>query len=122
MAEWSAVQLTAIAENSDLFVSPFREDGTIYGTPTQTRALVVEGSVYVRPPTGRNLAGFSLMTQGTSRVRVAGQYYDVIFEAAGDENEAAIDAAYEAKYRGSSAVPIMQGAGPKSASVRISPR
>lgn len=31
MAEWSAVQLTAIAENSDLFVSPFREDGTIYG-------------------------------------------------------------------------------------------
>ena len=33
MAEWSAVQLTAIAENSDLFVSPFREDGTIYGTP-----------------------------------------------------------------------------------------
>lgn len=62
------------------------------------------------------------MTQGTGRVRVAGQYYDVIFEAAGDENEAAIDAAYEAKYRGSSAVPIMQGAGPKSASVRISPR
>lgn len=62
------------------------------------------------------------MTQGTGRVRVAGQYYDVIFEAAGEENEAAIDAAYEAKYRGSSAVPIMQSAGPKSASVRISPR
>ena len=52
MAEWSAVQLTAIAENSDLFVSPFREDGTIYGTPTQTRALVVEGSVYVRAANG----------------------------------------------------------------------
>ena len=33
-----------------------------------------------------------------------------------------IDAAYEKKYPGSSAVPIMQGAGPKSASVRISPR
>ncbi len=33
-----------------------------------------------------------------------------------------IDAAYEAKYSGSSAVPIIQGDGPKSATVRISPR
>lgn len=123
MAEWSADQLTAIAENSDLFVSPFREDGTTYGTPTQTWALVVEGRVYVRAANGQQSRWFqSAMTQGAGRVRVAGQYYDVIFEAAGDENEAAIDAAYEAKYPGSSAVPIMQGAGPKSASVRISPR
>ena len=52
----------------------------------------------------------SAMTQGAGRVRVAGQSYDVVFEAAGDENEAAIDAAYEAKYAGGSAVPIMQGA------------
>jgi hypothetical protein len=46
----------------------------------------------------------------------------VTFEAAGDENEAAIDAAYESKYPGSPAVLIMQGEGPKSASVRISAR
>lgn len=123
MAEWSADQLTTIAENSDLFVSPFRDDGTTYGTPTQTWALVVEGRVYVRAANGQQSRWFqSAMTQGAGRVRVAGQYHDVIFEAAGDENEAAIDAAYEAKYPGSSAVPIMQGPGPKSASVRISPR
>jgi hypothetical protein len=36
MADWSADQLKAIAENDDLFVSPFREDGVTYGTPTQT--------------------------------------------------------------------------------------
>jgi hypothetical protein len=123
MAEWSADQLTAIAENSDLFVSPFRDDGTTYAPPTQTWALVVEGSVYVRAANGQKSRWFqSAMTQGAGRIRVAGQYYDVIFEAAGDENEVAIDAACEAKYPGSSAVAIMQGAGPKSASVRISPR
>ncbi len=37
MSAWSADDLRAIAENDDLFVSPFREDGTTYGTPTQER-------------------------------------------------------------------------------------
>ena len=32
MADWSADQLKAIAGNDDLFVSPFREDGIMYGT------------------------------------------------------------------------------------------
>jgi Uncharacterized protein conserved in bacteria (DUF2255) len=48
MADWPADQLKAIAENDDLFVSPFREDGVTHGTPTQTWALVVGGNVYVR--------------------------------------------------------------------------
>lgn len=123
MAAWSADQLKAIAENADLFVSPFREDGTTYGTPTQTWALVVDGNVYVRAANGPRSRWYNAaITQGAGRVRVAGQYYDVKFEAASNENEAAIDAAYEAKYPGSSAVPTMQGEGPKSASVRISPR
>jgi len=123
MATWSSDQLTAITENADLFVSPFREDGITYGTPTQTWALVVDGKVYVRAASGQSSRWYqAAITQGAGRVRVAGQDYEVVFEAAGDENEAAIDAAYEAKYPGSSAVPIMQGQGPKSASVGISPR
>lgn len=123
MAEWSADQLLAIAENADLFVSPFREDGTSYGTPTQTWALVVDGTVYVRAANGLESRWYqAAISQGAGRVRVGGRFYDVTFEAAGDQNEAAIDAAYEAKYPGSSAVPIMQGPGPKAAAVRISPR
>jgi hypothetical protein len=123
MATWSSDQLTAITENADLFVSPFREDGITYGTPTQTWALVVDDKVYVRAASGQSSRWYqAAITQGAGRVRVAGQDYEVVFEAAGDENEAAIDAAYEAKYPGSSAVPIMQGQGPKSASVGISPR
>lgn len=123
MPIWSNAELSAIAGNDDLFVSPFREDGTTYGTPTQTWALVVDGKVYVRAANGPSSSWYrAAVAQGAGRVRVAGVDYEVTFEAAGDENEAAIDAAYEAKYPGSSAVPIMQGQGPKSASVRISPR
>jgi hypothetical protein len=44
------------------------------------------------------------------------------FEPGGDEVASVIDAAYQEKYKGSSAVPIMQVAGPTSATVRISPR
>jgi hypothetical protein len=53
---------------------------------------------------------------------VGGTFYEVTFEASGRTDEAAIDAAYEAKYPGSSAVETMQAEGPKSAAVRITPR
>ena len=55
-------------------------------------------------------------------MRAGGKDYEVTFEPAGNETASAIDAAYEEKYTGSSAVPIMQGDGLKSATVRISPR
>jgi hypothetical protein len=123
MTAWTAGQLKAITDNDDLFVAPFCEDGTTYGTPTQTWALVVDGNVYVRAANGTASRWYqAAINQKAGRVRVAGQYYDVTFESAGDENEAAIDAAYEAKYPGSTAVPVMQGEGPKLAAVRISPR
>ena len=123
MTAWSDAELSAIADNSDLFVSPLREDGTTYGTPTQTWALVVDGKVYVRAANGPSSSWYrAAVAQRAGRVRVADVADEVTFEAAGSTDEAAIDAAYEAKYPGSSAVPVMQGDGPKSASVLISPR
>jgi len=123
MAEWSPDQLQRINQNQDLFVSPFREDGTTYGTPTQTWALVVDGKVYVRAANGQASRWYqAAITQKAGRVHVGGTSYEVRFEAAGTDDEAAIDAAYDAKYPRSSAVPIMQGRGPKTASVRIWPR
>lgn len=122
MTAWTQEQLAAIEANQDLFVAPFRDDGTTYGTPTQTWALVVDSKVYVRAANGQDSRWYqAAIAQGAGRIRVAGTFHDVTFEAAGTHDEAAIDAAYEAKYPGSSAVPIMQGAGPKSASVRIWP-
>ncbi|MFD7205870.1 DUF2255 family protein [Streptomyces sp. NPDC059893] len=124
MTSWSPADLRTIAESTDLFVAPFRADGTTNGTPTQTWALVVGGDVYVRAATGRASSWYqAAISQRAGRVRVAGEFHDVVFEpAGGGDLDAAIDAAYEAKYPGSDAVPIMQGDGPKAATVRISPR
>ncbi|WP_459308496.1 hypothetical protein [Arthrobacter sp. HLT1-21] len=47
---------------------------------------------------------------------------DVRFEAAGTDDEAAIEAAYENKYPDSSAAQVMRGPRPKAASFRISQR
>jgi hypothetical protein len=123
MARWSAEQLAKIEENQDLFVSPYRDDGTTYGTPTQTWALVVDDQVYVRAANGQESRWYqAAVTQKAGRVRVGSAFWDVAYEPSGTDDETAIDAAYEAKYPGSSAVPIMQGAGPKAAAVRIWPR
>lgn len=123
MPTWTTDQLDTIASTPDLYVAPFRDDGATYGTDTQTWALVLDGRVYVRAAHGPDSRWYrAAIAQGAGRVRVAGQYWDVTFADAGAEHEAEIDAAYEAKYPGSSAVEIMQGPGPKSAAVVIAPR
>jgi hypothetical protein len=123
MSSWSQEALDVIAETEDLYVSPFREDGTTYGTPTRTWALVVDGAVYVRAANGQQSRWYqAAISQKAGRVRVAGKSHEVTFEPVGSEVDVAIDVAYEEKYPASSAVPIMQGDGPKSATVRISPR
>jgi hypothetical protein len=126
MTAWSTDQLKAIEAHEALYVSPYREDGSTYGTPTETWALVVDGNVYVRAANGKASRWYqAAISQKAGRVHVGGAYYDVTFEDAGSENEALIDAAYEAKYSNATdafAIPIMQGEGPKAASVRIAPR
>lgn len=123
---WSRDQLTLIEETDLFYVAPFREDGTTYGTDTETWALVVDGSVYVRAASGPASRWYqAAIAQKAGRVKVADQYFDVTFEDSGSDHEAEIDTAYEVKYGSheeSFAVPIMQGEGPKAAAVRITLR
>src|SRR3954466_15178234 len=112
MTTWTPADLDLISRNADLYVSPFRDDGVTYGTLTQTWALVVDGKVYVRAANGPDSRWYrAAVAQKAGRICVSGTFYDVTFEASGSDDEAAIDAAYEDKYPGSSAVPIMQGPG-----------
>lgn len=121
MTPWNAQTLAAIAVG-DLYISPLREDGVTYGTPTLVWPLVVDGDVYVRAANGPGSKWYrAAIRQKAGRIRVAGEVIDVTFEPAEGDVTDAIDAAYETKYPGSSAVPIMQAAGPKSATVRILP-
>jgi hypothetical protein len=123
MTTWTPADLDLISRTADLYVSPFRDDGVTYGTPTQTWALVVDGQVYVRAANGPTSSWYqAAINQGTGRVRIADRDYEVAFAEAPAKVAEAIDAAYEDKYPGSSAVPVMQADGPKSATVVIEPR
>jgi hypothetical protein len=123
MSSWNDDGLRAIAKSHDLYISPFREDGITYGTPTLVWPLVVDGEVYVRAANGQQSSWYmAAMNQRAGRIHVGGEDHEVTFESGGDEVAAAIDTAYEGKYKNSSAVPIMQGDGPISATVKMSPR
>ena len=85
--------------------------------------LVVDGDVYVRAANGQDSSWYqAAISQGAGRIHFVDEEREVTFEPAGGEVSAALDAAYEHKYAGSSAVPIMQGEGPRSGTVRILPR
>jgi hypothetical protein len=119
MSSWTPDDLRIVADTDDLFVSPFRADGTTYGTPTRVWALVVDGQVYARAAHGQESSWYqAAITQHAGRVRVADRTYDVTFARA----NAAIDAAYETKCPGSLSVATMQGIWPTAATVKVTLR
>ena len=48
MNTWPKDELSKIAAADDLHISPLREDGKTYGTPTWIWSVAVEGALYVR--------------------------------------------------------------------------
>lgn len=48
MSTGNPSELGRIAETDDLYISPFREDGETYRTPTWIWSVVVDDSLYVR--------------------------------------------------------------------------
>ena len=51
---WSRDELRRIAETDDLHISPLREDGMMYGTPTWIWSVVVDDGLSVRAYNGQN--------------------------------------------------------------------
>jgi len=123
MSNWTETELTKIAAVDDLHISPFREDGVTYGTPTWIWSVVVSGALYVRAYNGQNSRWYqAAMTQNGGRIRVAGMEKEVGFEPVeGDVNEL-IDAGYRAKYAKSPYLAPMIGDRARAATVRIEPR
>jgi hypothetical protein len=60
MSKWSKDELRKIAEADDLHISPFREDGVTYGTPTRIWSVAVCDALYAR----LQRAGLSLKPGG----------------------------------------------------------
>jgi hypothetical protein len=122
MREWNKDE-HEIAEADDLHISPFREDGASYGTPTWIWSVAVDGALYVRGYNGQDSRWCRAATrQKAGRILAAGLSKEATFEAIEGPINDLIDDAYRAKYRGSQYLEPMIGARARSATIKIMPR
>jgi hypothetical protein len=122
MNAWPKHALGKIAETDDLHISPLREDGKTYGTPTWIWSVAVDGTLYVRAYNGSHSRWYqATMRQKRGRIAAAGMTKEVAFEPVEGPINDRIDDAYRAKYRGSPYLDPMIGAGPRSATLMVMP-
>jgi len=120
---WLNNELHKISETDDLHISPFREDGKTYGTPTWIWSVVVGENLYVRPYNGKNSRWYqAAMRQKAGRINAAGLTKEVSFESDDGAINDRIDEAYKAKYKGSPYLKPMIGERARSATVKVTPR
>ena len=123
MSTWAKDEIDKIATTDDLHISPFRDDGKTYGTPTWIWSVVVDGALYVRAYNGKNSRWYqAAWRQKAGRITAAGMTREVAFEPVEEPMNDRIDDAYSGKYNGSPYLPPMIGKRARSATVRIVPR
>jgi hypothetical protein len=123
MSTWSKDELRKIAEADNLHISPFREDGRTYGTPTWIWSVAVDDALYVRAYNGQNSRWYkAAVRQKAGRITAAGMTTEVTFEPVDGPINGRVDDAYRAKYKGSPYLSPMIGAGAHSATVKVMPR
>jgi len=120
---WSTEELNRITTADDLHVSPFREDGISYGTPTWIWSVTVDGTVYVRGYNGQASRWYqAAVRQKAGRIIAAGKTREVTFEPVEGPVNDRIDQAYRVKYGSSSYLGAMIGSRARAATVKIMPR
>jgi hypothetical protein len=121
---WSKHELQKIAEEDDLHIAPLRDDGSTYGTPTWIWSVAVDNALYVRAYNGPKSRWYqAALRQKAGRILAAGLTKEVAFAPVADDKlNDRIDHAYRAKYRDSPYLKPMLGAGPRSATIQITPR
>ncbi len=81
MSTWPKGELNKIAGTDDLHISPFRDDGKTYGTPTWIWSVVVDEALYVRAYNGHKSQWYqAALRQKAGRISAAGITRDVSFE------------------------------------------
>ena len=123
MSTSSKDELRRIAEADDLHISPFREDGKTYGTPTWIWSVAVADALYVRGYNGQKSSWYqAAVKQKAGRIIAAGMTREVTFKPVEGAINDRIDDAYQAKYRGSPYLPPMISTRARSATVKVTPR
>lgn len=122
MSSWQKDELKKIAGTDDLHISPFREDGVTYGTPTWIWSVVVDDSLYVRAYNGTASRWYrAAMQQKRGRITAAGLTKNVKFDPVDVSMNDRLDDAYRAKYKTSPYLQPMIGERSRSATVKIEP-
>ena len=122
MNTWPKDELRRIAETDDLHISPFRDDGKTYGTPTWIWSVVVNDALYVRAYNGRKSRWYqAALRQKAGRIIAAGLTKEVTFEPVDGTINDLIDDAYRVKYKGSPYLSPMIGPRARSATVIVTP-
>jgi hypothetical protein len=81
MTTGSKDELHKIAQADDLHISPFRDDGVTYGTPTWIWSVAVDDALYVRGYNGQNSRWYqAAVRQKAGRIIAAGMVKEVMFE------------------------------------------
>ena len=123
MGSWSKDELRRVAEADDLHISPFREDGVTYGTPTWVWSVAVDDALYVRAYHGQSSRWYrAAVRQEAGQITAAGMTKEVTFDPADSPINDSIDDAYRAKYRGNPYLSPMVGAAARAATVKVMPR
>jgi hypothetical protein len=123
MSAWNEEEIREIAETDDLHVSPFREDGETYGSPTWIWSVVVDGHLYVRAYNGTDSRWYqAAMREKAGRITAAGMTKEVAFAPVDGPITDRIDDAYREKYAGSPYLDPMISARTRAATVEITPR
>ena len=119
---WPPDELQQIASADDLKISPLRDDGLTYGTPTWIWNVAVNGELYVRAYHGQKSRWHqSALRQKAGRIHAVGMVKDVLFEPVEGLGNDAIDKAYQIKYKSSPYLASMISERAKSATIRIVP-
>jgi hypothetical protein len=120
MTAWQSGELGKIEESDDVRISPLRDDGKTYGTPTWIWSVVVDGALYVRGYNGQRSTWYqAAVKQKAGRIRTAGMTKEVSFAPVDGAINDQIDEAYRAKYGCSPYLEPMIGDGARAATVRV---
>jgi hypothetical protein len=123
MSTWSRDELRTIAEGDELRISPLREDGVTYRTPTVIWSVAVDDDLYVRAYNGRESRWYrAAVQQKAGRITGAGVAKEVTFEPVHGPIDDHVDDAYRAKYQGSAYLSAMIAARARSATLKVTPR
>ncbi|MBL4678242.1 MAG: DUF2255 family protein [Mucilaginibacter sp.] len=119
--KFTTEELSRIDQADDLKISPFREDGQTYGTPTWIWEVVVDGELYARAYNGTGSRWYrSAISQKAGRIHTAGMVKEVTFELIDDAAiNYKIDTAYQQKYSKSPYMAHMISSKAKAATVKI---